>query len=163
MVYGGSGETALHDRACTLSNGPKDCQGQLLGGCGDPRLQGRASALSTGHTECQGHLLGGSGAEHHQARACTFGIDSHKECPGGDLHPRARALHGVGTELLDCGAGGFKDVPGHGLGGEESELGRTGHMAHGLREVLSPNWNFRIFQRHPVHCSLETGCTLALR
>ena len=117
MVYGGSGETALHDRACTLSNGPKDCQGQLLGGCGDPRLQGRASALSTGHTECQGHLLGGSGAEHHQARACTFGTDSHKERPGGDLHPRARALHGVGTELLDCGAGGFKDLPGHGLGG----------------------------------------------
>ena len=46
-------------------------------------------------------------------------------------------------------------------GVEESELERTGHMVHRLREVQSPNWNFRIFQKHPVHCSLETGCTLA--
>ena len=132
MVYGGSGETALHDRACTLSNGHKDCQGQLLGGCGDPRLQGRASALSTGHTECQGHLLGGSGAEHHRARACTFGIDSHKECLGGDLHPRARALHGGARNFLIVVLEASQTFLGMVWGVEEPELERTGHMAHGI-------------------------------
>jgi hypothetical protein len=39
----------------------------------------------------------------------------------------------------------------------EQELERTGSMVHGLKEVRSPNWNFRSCLRTPVRCNLGTG------
>ena len=99
-------------------------------------------------------------------RASALCMGSHTECHGRPLPPQDRAssigARAMGAEgLFDFSPQDARHVPGHGLGVVERELERTGSMVHGLKEVRSPNWNFRSCLRTPVRCNLGTGFILA--